>query len=157
MIKLVEIKKLISKEEKSNIANSILRQLPEWFGIEEAILEYVQGVKETDVYVCYISEKTVGLISVKANNEFTHEIFLMSIIKGFQNRGIGKKLLKVVQDSLKDSKVKFLMVKTLGESHPDKYNKNTREFYHKAGFYPLEENFDIWGRQTPCLLMVKNI
>ena len=154
---MVEIKKLISKDEKSNVANSILRQLPNWFGIEAAILDYVKEVKETVVYVCYSSEKPIGLISVKTNNEFTYEIFLMGIIKGFQNQGIGKKLVKIVQESLKDSNVKFLMVKTLGESHPDKYYKLTREFYYKAGFYPLEENFDIWGRETPCLLMVKNV
>ncbi|MGL5652253.1 MAG: hypothetical protein ACRDDE_10875 [Paraclostridium sp.] len=32
-------------ELKSNITDFILRQLPDWFGIEESIVEYVEGVK----------------------------------------------------------------------------------------------------------------
>lgn len=47
------------------------------------------------------------------------------------------------------------MVKTLGESHPDKYYKLTREFYNRCGFYPLEEIKEIWGEENPCLIMVK--
>lgn len=47
------------------------------------------------------------------------------------------------------------MVKTLGESHPDVNYKSTREFYYKAGFFPLEEIKEIWGKENPCLIMVK--
>ena len=32
--------------KKTGIANRILRSLPRWFGIEEAIVEYVESVKE---------------------------------------------------------------------------------------------------------------
>lgn len=46
------------------------------------------------------------------------------------------------------------MVKTLGESHPDVYYEKTRRFYKKAGFYPLEEIKEIWGEQSPCLIMI---
>lgn len=53
------------------------------------------------------------------------------------------------------NKIKFLMVKTLGESHPDVNYKSTREFYYKAGFFPLEEIKEIWGKENPCLIMVK--
>ena len=34
---------------------------------------------------------------------------------------------------------KFIMVKTLGDSHPDKHYKITREFHKNVEFYPLEE------------------
>jgi hypothetical protein len=49
------------------------------------------------------------------------------------------------------------MVKTLGNSHPDKNYKSTREFYSAVGFYPLEEIKEIWGEKNPCLIMIKNI
>lgn len=46
-------------------------------------------------------------------------------------------------------------VKTLGKSHPDENYKKTREFYSAVGFYPLEESTEIWGKENPCLLMIK--
>ena len=50
---VIQINKLLNNEQKSNITNSILRKLPEWFGIEESIIEYVNGVKNSDFYVAY--------------------------------------------------------------------------------------------------------
>ncbi len=81
----------------------------------------------------------------------------MGILTEYQNRGIGKKLLETVEESLIKNNIKFFMVKTLGDSHPDKNYKSTREFYYKTGFYPLEEINEIWGEENPCLIMVKNL
>ncbi len=81
----------------------------------------------------------------------------MGILKEYHNNGIGKELLKRCEEVLKINKCKFIMVKTLGESHPDKHYKDTREFYSKVGFYHLEEIKAIWGKESPCLIMVKEI
>ncbi|WP_332871749.1 GNAT family N-acetyltransferase [Paraliobacillus zengyii] len=134
-----------------------MRQLPEWFGIEEAIVKYENEVISTDFYVYYLSDKPVGFISVKPINKYTSEIYVMGILTEYQNRGIGKKLLETVEESLIKNNIKFFMVKTLGDSHPDKNYKSTREFYYKTGFYPLEEINEIWGEENPCLIMVKNL
>ncbi|MGH4119492.1 GNAT family N-acetyltransferase [Clostridium sp.] len=154
MIKIITI---TNNDEKQNITNSILRKLPEWFGIEEGIVEYVNGVKNTDYYVAYDSNIPVGFISIKSNNSYTSEIYVIGLKKEYHNRGIGKMFLEISQQILINRKVKFLMVKTLGESHPDKHYKNTREFYNKAEFYPLEEIKEIWGETNPCLIMVKSL
>lgn len=154
---MIKISKLSDKEQKSKITDFILRELPDWFGIEEAIIEYVEGVKNTDFYAAYDSGRPVGFISIKSNNEYTSEIYVMGILKQFHKRGIGKSLLETAKEDLLKNKIKFLMVKTLGESHPDENYKNTREFYVRAGFYPLEEIKEIWGEANPCLIMVKTI
>lgn len=154
---MLELKKLLSNEEKSRIAEKILRNLPKWFGIEEAIVEYVNGVKNTDFYVAYHLDKPIGFISIKSNNEYTSEIYVIGVLKENHNLGIGKKLLEISQKELIENKVRFLIVKTLGESHPDKNYKITREFYKNTGFYPLEEINEIWGEENPCLIMVKNL
>jgi hypothetical protein len=65
--------------------------------------------------------------------------------------------LETAQEEIHNNNVKFLMVQTLGESHPDRHYKRTREFYSKVGFYPLEEIKEIWGKENPCLIMVKTI
>ena len=154
---MIKINKLLDNKQKSNVTNSILRRLPEWFGIEEAIVEYVNEVKNTDFYAAYYLNIPVGFISIKSNNKYTSEIYVVGVLKEYQNHGIGKRLLETAQEELIKNKVKFLMVKTLGDSHPDKHYKRTREFYSKVGFYPLEEIKEIWGEENPCLIMIKNI
>ena len=154
---MIKIIKLTNNDEKQNITNSILRELPEWFGIEEAIVEYVNGVKNTDFYAAYDFNIPIGFISIKSNNSHTSEIYVLGVKKHYHNRGIGKMLLETSGQALINNKTKFLMVKTLGESHPDKHYKNTREFYNKTGFYPLEEIKEIWGEDNPCLIMVKSL
>jgi len=156
-VDVITINKLLCNEQKSNITNYILRKLPEWFGIEEAICEYVNGVKNSDFYVAFYLDIPVGFISVRSNNKYTSEIYVIGILKEYHNQGIGKKLLETVQEELIKNNFKILMVKTLGNSHPDKNYKSTREFYSAVGFYPLEEIKEIWGEKNPCLIMIKNI
>ena len=151
---VVEIQDKITK---SNITNIILRQLPKWFGIEESIIEYVNNVENTIFLTAYELEKPMGFISLKLNNEYTAEIFVMGIIEEYHQKGIGKNLVSDSEKILRERNYKYLMVKTLGESHPDIYYKKTRAFYSKLGFYPLEEIAEIWGKENPCLLLIKNI
>ncbi|BAY80927.1 hypothetical protein NIES267_03920 [Calothrix parasitica NIES-267] len=65
-------------------------------------------------------------------------------------------LLKRAELFLKQDNVEYLQVKTLGESHPDKYYALTRIFYFKMGFKPIEEFYQIWD-DNPCLLMIKGL
>lgn len=151
------IKEIQDKEEKAGITDSVLRQLPEWFGIEEAILEYVEGARNTDFYAAYEGKQVVGFISIRINNEYTAEVYIIGILKKYQNRGAGRRLLETVEKSLIKKGYIYLMVKTLGESHPDINYKRTRGFYRKVGFYPLEEIKEIWGPENPCLIMIKSL
>lgn len=154
---MIEIKNIRNNNEKSRITNYILRELPEWFGIEESIVEYVEEVKKYDFYGAYNNGKAVGFISIKYNNKYTAEMYLIGILKEYQNQKIGRKLIEITEKLLIEDEIKFFMVKTLGESQPDENYKITREFYKKLGFYPLEEIKEIWGESNPCLIMVKTL
>ncbi|MGH4139155.1 hypothetical protein [Clostridium sp.] len=65
---MIQINKLLDNEQKSNITNSILRKLPEWFGIEETREFYknvgfcpLEEIKEIwgDKNPCLIMVKTI--------------------------------------------------------------------------------------------------
>ncbi|CEN24292.1 GNAT family N-acetyltransferase [Paeniclostridium sordellii] len=154
MFKIIEIQDI---ELKSNITDCILRKLPEWFDIEEAIVEYVEGVKDTKFYVAYDLEKPIGFISIKHNNEYTSEIYVIGVLKEYQGKHIGKSLVEVANNTLADIGTKFLQVKTLGPSNSNKYYADTRKFYEGVGFYPLEEIKELWDEINICLIMIKNI
>ena len=157
IVVMIGIENIKDNNEKSRITNYILRELPEWFGIEESIVEYVEEVKQYDFYGTYNQEEVIGFISIKYNNKYTAEVYLIGVLKNYQNNHIGRRLIELVEEVLIKNKIKFFMVKTLGESHRDKNYKVTREFYKKLGFYPLEELKEIWGESNPCLIMVKSL
>jgi len=141
--------------EKSKIAESILRSLPAWFGIEEALQCYVSGVAETDFFTVHVGERPVGFVSMLEHNEFTSEVYCMGIFEEVHGRGLGTELLETAERKLREDGKKVLTVKTLGDSHPDPDYEQTRRFYRSSGFLPLEESTAIWGPEAPCLLMAK--
>jgi len=153
----LNIKIVPQAKEKSDICELVLRALPDWFGIEEAIKEYIDGVKDTTFLSAYIGEVPIGFLSIKEHNEFTSEIYVMGILKEFHRRGIGKRLMKAAEDVLINQNKIFLTVKTLSSSHPDEGYRKIREFYRAVGFYPLEEFPELWGKENPCLLMAKKL
>jgi GNAT superfamily N-acetyltransferase len=152
---MVTICRLEDSALKSGISDTILRALPEWFGIESSIIEYVEGVVPSKFYVAHHEDAPVGFLSITTHNIHTSEIYVMGILEPFHRQGVGRLLLNAAEDDLRKENVRFLMVKTLGSSHPDVHYARTREFYAHSGFYPLEEIPEVWGPANPCLIMVK--
>ena len=145
-------------DEKSRICDSILRNLPEWFGIEQAIQDYVKGVKEPLFLTARYQKEPVGCISILDHNPYTSEIYVIGVLKEFQGKGLGGELIRLAeQEIMHQSSKRYLTVKTLGDSHPDPFYQKTRQFYYKMGFYPLEELKALWGKDNPCLLMIKSL
>lgn len=68
--------------------------------------------------------------------------------------GVGTAMIEAITEDVLARGVKLLEVKTLGPSKEDPNYARTRHFYEKMGFLPLEET-DLWGADTPCLILVK--
>ena len=51
-------------ERKTDICNSILRSLPKWFGIEEAIVEYTKAVRSLIFVAASVNEEVVGFCAI---------------------------------------------------------------------------------------------
>jgi GNAT superfamily N-acetyltransferase len=141
---------------EASTCEGILRSLPEWFGIEEAIIRYRHDIESMDSYLASINVTLAGFITLNFHNEFSAEIQIMAVKKPYCRNGVGKEMVKFAEKKALERRIKFLQVKTLGPSHPDLNYKNTRYFYLEQGFLPLEENF-LWGKANPCLIMVKHL
>lgn len=154
MITITEIKDELSK---SRITEEILRQLPEWFGNEKSLLDYIETVKDKIFYCAMDDDNVVGFLCLKFHNQFTADIYVTGILKEYHRRGIGRELVQVAEKYLTSNGYKFFMVKTLGESSDYEFYKKTRAFYLSVGFFPLEEFKEIWDADNPCLIMVKSL
>ena len=150
---------LIIKEPmlgKERICEQIMRSLPQWFGIETAIVQYVKDIEQLPTFIAVEDNQTIGFLTIKIHNQFAAEIYVMGVLPQFHRNAIGSSLINKAEKFLKQDNVEYLQVKTLGESHPDKYYALTRNFYLQMGFKPIEEFSQIW-EDTPCLLMVKGL
>jgi len=142
---------------KSEVCKNILNQLPEHFGIEQAVNDYIEGVRDKFFISVRIYDTPVGFTALKEHNKFTSEVYVIGILEEFQGRGIGKRLMEKVEQHLKSQGKRYLTVKTLGPSHPDEGYEKTRAFYRCVGFLPLEEFTTLWDENNPCLFMIKSL
>lgn len=139
--------------ERSRTCDRILRSLPEWFGLPEAIDEYVREVAALPT----LAYDDAGFLALKTHGRYAAEIYVMGVLRERQGRGIGTALVAVAEDRLRGEGVEYLQVKTLGPSRPSAHYERTRRFYEKLGFRPLEEIHGLWSEGNPCLLMVKRL
>jgi ribosomal protein S18 acetylase RimI-like enzyme len=153
----MKLKQIVDENEKSQICDSVLRLLPNWFGIESAIVDYSQAVRSMNMWVCERDEEIAGFISIEMHNTYSAEIHVMGVLEKFQNQQIGKSLIQTAIQNLKNEKALYLQVKTLSEKHPDLYYARTRNFYKKMGFVPIQEFPELWGKSNPCLQMILKI
>lgn len=141
----------------SEVCTPILRSLPGWFGIEEAIVNYSNEIDSLPTFLARDSGRVIGFLSLKQHNPYSAEIYVMGVLAENHRQGIGRALVEKAQDWLKKKNVEYLQVKTLGPSKTDNGYAGTRNFYLAMGFRPLEELKKIWDEKNPCLVMVKKI
>lgn len=153
----MEIKEIYDKEQKREISAKILKSLPDWFGIPEAIEEYINRSADLPFFAAMDESKALGFISMKENSQYAAEIYVMGVLPEYHRQGIGKALFNRALMWAKEQGYEYLQVKTLDESHPDIYYARTRKFYLSMGFKPLECLPELWGKHNPCLIMIQYI
>lgn len=135
----------------------IMRALPDWFGIEEALVQYISEIEHLPTFIACQDERAVGFLSVKQHNPYSAEIHVMAVLQEMHRKGIGQHLVARAEDYLRSRNVEYLHLKTLSDSHPDEGYAKTRAFYNAVGFRPLEELPTLWNEENPCLIMVKRL
>lgn len=154
MLNLVEIN---DKKLKGTICESTLHALPNWFGIEEAIIYYSTITKEMPFYTVYDNSLPVGFVAIKVHNSYTSEVCVMGVLQEYHRKGIGRMLIQKCEEFCRENGMEFLTVKTLDGSSPDKNYEKTRLFYSAMGFRPLEVFKTFWNEENPCLFLAKFI
>ena len=135
----------------------LLRSLPEWFGIEHSIQEYVDDARTLPTYVVRDPDSgaVVGILLVRRHFPAAAEVHLMAVDRSRHRRGVGRALVEQAEADLRADGVRFLQVKTLSESRSNEHYGRTRRFYLALGFVPLEEFPTLWDPGNPALMLVK--
>lgn len=151
MIRFVE-----NQEEKRRIAETILTDLPDWFGIPESVQTYISESADMPFWAAFEAEIPLGFISMKQTSPHTAEIYVMGVRKCSHRSGIGRGLHRALEDYAKQQGYSYLQVKTVQMGHYDQYDCTNR-FYVAMGFRELECFPTLWDEGNPCMVYVKYI
>lgn len=143
-------------DQKVEICERILRNLPEWFGIEESTKGYIEECRKLPFFAYYKENQFVGFIALKETSPYTAELCVMGVLKEYHRQHIGEALFHSFYTYAKQKHYEFLQVKTVDAGHHEEYDR-TRMFYEQLGFRKLECFPTLWDEWNPCLVMVMAI
>jgi N-acetylglutamate synthase-like GNAT family acetyltransferase len=151
------IREITEPELKRAYVRAILESLPAWFGIPEAVEQYVEESGNLPFYAAVSDGDVVGFCALKQHNPFSAEVYAMGVSEQCHRHGIGRQLIQACLDHCRRDRIEFLQVKTLDAANPDPNYAKTRAFYSKMGFKPLECLPNLWDASNPCLIMIQHI
>ena len=146
----------IVQRSDPNAVERLLRALPDWFGIEQSLREYVEDARTKPTYLAVDSATTEvrGALLVTRHFPESAEMHVLAVDPGHHRRGIGAGLVGRFEADMRADGVRLLAVKTRGPSIPDESYAKTLAFYLAMGYLPLEELDGYWP-EDPCLILVK--
>ena len=149
-----EIVELEEPAERSRVAEAVLRDLPEWFGIEASTRAYVEAAAELPTFAVLPDR---AFLCVKRHTPRAAELYVMGVRRELHRQGLGRALVLAAERWCRAHGVRFLQVKTLGPSRESRGYAGTRAFYEALGFSALEELHGLWDEDNPTLLLVKDV
>jgi len=133
----------------------VLRSLPGWFEVEEAIVQYAIDSTRYPTFALWSGRELIGFGTVRKHYGSTWELHCLAVHADWLGEGLGSRLLRRAEAWVRAQGGRFLQVKTVGPSHPSREYRRTRAFYARLGYEPLEEFHGIWGPRCPCLQLIK--
>ncbi|MCR3923013.1 MAG: GNAT family N-acetyltransferase, partial [Firmicutes bacterium] len=143
-------------------AIATIRSLPSYFyerdlrKAEKSYEAYVSGqLKESIFLVAKEAEKVVGVVGAVKRGDANEVYYLASfaVHEGTRGKGIGRKILKTLEDHLRSQKVRMLYTETTTASYCDE----TRAFYEAMGYEMVAEVADYWDINDPLALYEKRL
>src|SRR6266852_6278388 len=107
---------IVSGRQWPDATAQLLRDLPEWFGIEQSVLNYIDAARTLPNTAALRNDEVVGVCLVRRHTSVAAEIELLAVQRALHRQGIGRRLVRAVEDHLRRSGVELLQVKTLGPS-----------------------------------------
>lgn len=80
-------------DKKTQAAQEVLFNLPEWFGLEKETRKYIDIASTLPMWVAKdVENKILGFITLSETSKDTVEIHCMAVKKRYHRKGIGKLL-----------------------------------------------------------------
>jgi GNAT superfamily N-acetyltransferase len=97
----------------------------------------------------------IGFLTLREHFPDAWDIHCVAIRADARGQGHGSRLLAHAEAWLRERGVRFLQVKTVAASSSSKEYAETREFYRRRGFTPIEVFPTLWDPHNPALQSIK--
>ena len=134
---------------------AVLRSLPRWFGIEDALLMYAADSARYPTFAATHGGVIVGFVTLHEHFPGAWEVHCVAVHADARNQGIGSRLLARAEQWLVERGARFLQVKTIAHTSKSVEYAETREFYKARGFTPIEVFPMLWAPTNPALQLIK--
>jgi GNAT superfamily N-acetyltransferase len=141
--------------DRESECEAVLRTLPKWFGIEPALRMYARDSATMPTFAFLEEDAVVGFLTLQEHFASAWEIHCMAIRADARGRGHGSRLLSHAESWLIAKGVRYLQVKTVAPTSPSLAYAQTREFYARHSFVPLEIFPTLWDAHNPALQCIK--
>ena len=95
------------------VCEKILRALPEWFGIEESLVQYVADSETYPTWIAERKREDAGFITVRRHNPHAAEIHCIGVLPKWHRRGVGAAMISFVEQRLRGDGCEYLQVPRL--------------------------------------------
>lgn len=141
-------------DRKRTVAREVLEDLPEWFGIPEAMEEYIRESSNMPFFAAMEGEIALGFMAMKETSPYTCEIYVTGVKKRAHRCGAGRAMFVAFEEYARTQGYRMAQVKTVAPGYYPEYDA-TVAFYRSVGFLPLEVFPTLWDENNPCLVLVK--
>src|SRR5262249_8604658 len=128
-----------------------------WFGIEPALLQYVEATTRMPTFAMEDEQRLVGFLTLREHFATAWEVHCIAVASHARGHGVGSRLLAHAETWLRDRGVEFLQVKTIAATSASPEYAETRKFYEARGFTPLEIFPKLWDPWNPALQCIKRL
>jgi hypothetical protein len=131
-------------EVKKKYTQKILKLLPEWFSIDDSLVEYIETVEKYPFFGAFINEDCVGFFQrIFIMKELASDIYIYGIHPKHHCQMARKELYKTLEQNFINQGCKYMMVKTLSLLHLDKHYALIRKFYKAVDFKAFYTDYTI--------------
>ena len=124
--------------------------------LEDMISDYLNNPDSEDIWFTFIDKNLpvgVGYCAPEKFTEGTYNLYAIGVKKELQGQGIGRQMMKFIEDHLKETKKRILIVET---SSGDDF-KLTREFYKKIDYEEIATIKDFWKEGDDKIIFWKKL
>ena len=148
-----DIRFVEKREERVQIARSILETLTDWFEVTEYREQYISDSADWLFFCADTDDSPKGFLCLKETGNATVELAVMGVHPQYHHMGIGTALFNAAKKKASELGYEFFQVKTVKEGMYKEYDV-TNAFYKCLCFKEFECIPIIWGDDNPCQIYV---
>lgn len=106
-------------------------------------MDYVRDTGRLPTFAAIDDQELIGFLTLKEHFPEAWEVHCIAVRSEQRGRGVGRALHTHVEQWLATRGVRLLQVKTIAASRPSPEYAETRRFYSRIGYLPLEVFHDL--------------